>query len=177
MTTIGYIVGSISSTSINRAVFEAVKRNVPEGVELTEIAIKDLPFYSPDHDGGYPQVALDFKAAIEGADAVVVATPTYNDSFSGLVKNAVDWASRPWGQHSFNSKPTAVFGASISPHGGSRGAEALGAVLSFGEAKVLETPFNVQVTDATFDAEGDFADVEVRTAVRDLLTQLAGNAG
>ncbi len=176
MTTIGYIVGSISSTSINRAVFDAVRRNAPDGVEITEIPIADLPFYSPDHDAAYPQVALDFKAAIEGVDAVVVSTPTYNDSFSGVVKNAVDWASRPWGQHSFNSKPTAVFGASISPHGGSRGADALGAVLAFGEAKVLETTFTVQVTDATFDADGDFADAETRTAVRDLLTQLAGNA-
>jgi chromate reductase len=174
---IGYIVGSLSSASINRATFEAVRRTAPEGVEITEIEIKDLPMYSPDHDGDYPQVARDYKAAIEAADAVVVGTPTYNDSFSGYVKNAVDWASRPWGQHSFNARPVAVIGSSISPHGGAPGAEALKAVLAFGEAKVLETAFNVTVGEGTFTADGDFADEALRAEARELVTALAGHAG
>ena len=176
MTNIGVIIGSISSSSINRAAFEALCKNAPEGVELTEIEIKDLPMYSPDHDGDFPQVARSLKAAVEGADAIVVATPTYNDSFSGVVKNAVDWASRPWGQHSFKGKATAVASASIAPHGGTRGADALAAVLAFGEAKVLETQFNVFVGEDTFTADGDFADESRRAEARVFLAALAGNA-
>lgn len=176
MTKIGYIVGSISSTSINRAVFEAVRMNAPEGVEIVELPIKDLPFYSPDHDADFPQVARDFKAGIESADAVIVATPTYNNAFSGVVKNAVDWASRPWGQHSFNGKPTAVVGASIAPHGGTPGTESLAAVLAFGEAKVIESRLNVNVGEGTFTAEGDFVDEALRAEARDFLAQVAGNA-
>lgn len=176
-TKIGYIVGSLSSTSINRAVFEAVRRNAPEGVEITEIPIKDLPLYSQDHDADMPQVARDLKAAVEGADAVIVGTPTFNDSFSGVVKNAVDWASRPWGQHSFGGKPTAVASASIAPHGGRRGGDALHGVLAFGEAKVLETQLNVFVGEGTFAEDGDFADQTLRDEARAFVAALAANAG
>ena len=173
---IGYIIGSPSSTSINRAMFDAVKRNAPQGVEFTEIEIKDLPFYSPDHDGSYPEVATQFKAAIADADAVVVVTPTYNDSFSGYVKNAIDWASRPWGQHSFNGKVSAVAAASISPHGGRPGAEALAAVLAFGEAKVLEHQLRVSVAASTYDEDGNFADEALRAEAREFLEAIVGNA-
>lgn len=172
---IGYIVGSVSSTSINRAVFEAVKLNAPEGVEITEIPIKDLPIYSPDFDGDYPQIARDFKAAIEASDVMVVATPQYNDSFSGAVKNAIDWASRPWGQHSFNAKPTAVATASIAPHGGSKAGGFLAAVLEFGQAKVMETQFNVFVGEGTFAADGNFAADELKAEARDFIAAIAGN--
>lgn len=119
--------------------------------------------------------ARDFKAAITAAGAVVVATPTYNDSFSGVVKNAVDWASRPRGQHAFNGKVTGVAGASIAPHAGSRGTDALSAVLAFGEAKVFETAFNVFVTEETFDVDGNFADADLRTRAHDFLAALAAN--
>lgn len=175
-TKIGYIVGSVSSTSINRAVFQAAQLNTPEGVELVEIEIKDLPIYSPDFDGDYPQVARDLKAQIEAADAVIVATPQYNDSFSGAVKNAIDWASRPWGQHSFNGKATAVASASIAPHGGSKAGGFLAAVLEFGQAKVLETQFNVFVGEDTFTAEGDFASAERKAEARDFIAAVAANA-
>ena len=175
-TKIGYIVGSLSSTSINRALFEAVRRNAPEGVEITEIEIKDLPLYSQDHDADMPQVARELKAAVEASDAVIVGTPTFNDSFSGVVKNAVDWASRPWGQHSFGGKPTAVATASIAPHGGRRGGDALHAVLAFGEAKVLETQLNVHVGEGTFTEDGDFADQALRDEARAFVAALAGNA-
>lgn len=174
---IGYIVGSISSTSINRAVFEALKLNAPEGVEINEIEIKDLPLYSPDYDAEYPQVALDFKAAIEGSDAVIVSTPQYNDSFSGSVKNAIDWASRPWGQHSFNSKPTAVATASIAPHGGNKAGGFLAAVLEFGEAKVMENQINVFVNENVFAADGNFATEELKAEAREFMAAVAANAG
>lgn len=175
-TKIGYIVGSLSSTSINRAVFEAVRRNAPEGVEITEIEIKDLPLYSQDHDSDFPPVARDLKAAIAAADAVVVATPCFNDSFSGVVKNAIDWSSRPWGQHSFTGKPVAIATASIGPHGGRPAGDGLHGVLTFGEAKVLETQLNVFVGEVTFTPDGDFADEALRAEAREFIAALAGNA-
>jgi len=173
---IGYIVGSVSSTSINRAVFEASKLNAPEGVELFEIEIKDLPLYSPDFDNDYPEVARNFKSQIEGADAVIVATPQYNDSFSGVVKNAVDWASRPWGQHSFNAKPTAVATASIAPHGGAKAGGLLAAVLEFGQAKVVENQLNVFVGEGVFAEDGNFVSEDLKAEARDFLAAVAGNA-
>lgn len=177
MAKIGYIVGSVSSTSINRAVFEAAKLNAPVGVEIFEIEIKDLPIYSPDFDGDYPQVARDFKAAIEGADAVIVSTPQYNDSFSGVVKNAIDWSSRPWGQHSFNGKPAAIATASIAPHGGAKAGGFLAAVVEFGQAKVLETQLNVFVGEDTFAADGNFSSDELKAEARDFIAAVAANAG
>src|SRR5690606_23751508 len=112
--TIGYIVGSISSTSINRRLAKALEQLAPEGTTLVEIPIKDLPFYSPDLDAEFPQVATDFKQAIDDVDGVIIITPEYSRSIPGVLKNALDWSSRPYGQMSFNGKPTAVIGTSAS---------------------------------------------------------------
>lgn len=173
---IGYIIGSISSTSINRKVFEAMKLLVPEGVELIEIPIMDLPMYSPDWDAAYPQEALDFKSAIVEMDSVIVATPQYNDSFSGVLKNALDWASRPWGQHSFASKPVAVASASIGPHGGAKAAGYVAEILAFGGAKVLETQLSVFVNAQTFTDSGSFAQPDVASEAANFLTAVVTNA-
>lgn len=173
---IGYIVGSISSSSINRQVFEATKNLVPAGAELVEIAIADLPMYSPDWDAQYPQAALDFKAAIAGVDTVIVATPQYNDSLSGVLKNALDWASRPWGQHSFGNKPVAVASASIAPHGGAKAGGFVADILAFGEAKVLETQLNVFVNADTFDASGSFAQPALVAETSEFLNAVIANA-
>ncbi len=106
---------------------------------------------------------------------MIVATPQYNDSFSGAVKNAIDWASRPWGQHSFNAKPTAVATASIAPHGGSKAGGFLAAVLEFGQAKVMETQLNVFVGEGTFATDGNFAADELKAEARDFIAAIAGN--
>ena len=172
---IGYIVGSLSSTSINRAVFEAVKKNAPEGVEVTEIAIADLPHYSQDLEAEFPASARALKDAVEAADAVVVASPTFNNSFSSVAKNALDWSSRPWGQHSFNGKPVAVASASPSSHGGKPATDGLADILAFGEAKVLETAFNLTVGEGTFTAEGDFADEDAKARAKAMLAALVAN--
>jgi chromate reductase len=114
---IGYIVGSISSTSINRRLALALSHLAPEGVELVEIPIKDLPFYSPDADADYPAVAREFKQAIADVDGVIIVTPEYSRSIPGVLKNALDWSSRPYGEASLSRKPTAVIGTSGGPIG------------------------------------------------------------
>jgi len=109
---VGYFVGSLSSTSINRMLAKALVRVAPPELELTEIPIKDLPLYSQDYDADYPPVARAFKKAIADVDAVLFVTPEFNRSIPGGLKNAIDWASRPWGQNSFTRKPSGVIGTS-----------------------------------------------------------------
>lgn len=154
--TIGYIVGSISSTSINRRLARALERLAPEGTTLVEIPIKDLPFYSPDFDADYPQVARDFKQAIEGVDGVIIVTPEYSRSIPGVLKNALDWAARPWGQGSFNGKPTAVIGTSGGPIATAAAQQHLKAVLSHYNAPTLGQPEGyVQSTPGLFTDSGE----------------------
>src|SRR3989441_8479565 len=109
---VGYFVGSLSSTSINRLLAKALGRLAPPELVLTEIPIKDLPLYSPDFDADYPPVARALKQAIADVDAVLFVTPEYNRSIPGGLKNAIHWASRPYGQNSFRRKPSAVIGTS-----------------------------------------------------------------
>ena len=114
---VGYFVGSLSSTSINRVLSKALIRVAPDDLEFTEIPIGNLPLYSPDFDNDYPPEARALKASIAAVDAVLFVTPEYNRSIPGALKNAIDWASRPWGQNSFDHIPAAVIGASVGQIG------------------------------------------------------------
>lgn len=159
--TIGYIVGSISSTSINRRLAEALKRLAPEGTTLVEIPIKDLPFYSVDHDGNFPQAAEDFKQAIADVDGVIIVTPEYSRSIPGVLKNALDWASRPYGQNSFNGKPTAVIGTSGSGIATAAAQQHLKAILSHFNAPTLGQPEGyIQSTPGLFAENGEVTNDE-----------------
>ena len=128
---VGYFVGSLSSTSINRKLATALVKLAPNELELREIPIRDLPLYSQDYDDDYPPSALALKQSIAEADAVLFVTPEYNRSIPGGLKNAIDWASRPWGQNSFTRKPSAIIGASIGAIGTAVAQQSLRSVLSF----------------------------------------------
>jgi len=152
----GYIVGSISSTSLNRRLAKALANVAPEGVELVEIPIKDLPFYSPDYDADFPQVARDFKQAIAGVDGVVIVTPEYSRSIPGVLKNALDWAARPYGQGSFNGKPTAIIGTSGGPISTAAAQQHLRAILGHFNAPTLGQPEGyIQATPGLFTEDGE----------------------
>jgi len=137
---VGYFVGSLSSTSINRVLASALIRLAPDDLEFTEIPIRDLPLYSPDYDADYPAAAVALKHAIETSDAVLFVTPEYNRSIPGGLKNAIDWASRPWGQNSFDHIPAAVIGASIGQIGTAVAQQSLRGVLSFCNARQMTAP-------------------------------------
>ena len=159
--TIGYIVGSISSTSINRRLAKALERLAPEGTTLVEIPIKDLPFYSPDFDADYPQVARDFEQAIADADGVIIVTPEYSRSIPGVLKNALDWAARPWGQGSFDGKPTAVIGTSGGGVATAAAQQHLKAILSHYNAPTLGQPEGyIQSLPGLFTDEGEVTNDE-----------------
>ncbi len=128
---VGYFVGSLSASSINRLLAKALVRLAPAGLELSEIEIKDLPLYNRDHDDAYPPVARAFKDAIAGVEAVLFVTPEYNRSIPGALKNAIDWASRPYGKNAFTRKPSAVIGTSPGKIGTAIGQQHLRSILSF----------------------------------------------
>ncbi len=153
---IGYIVGSISSTSINRRLAKALEKVAPANVELVEIPIKDLPFYSPDYDSDYPQVARDFKKAIADVDGVVIVTPEYSRSIPGVLKNALDWSARPYGEASFAGKPTAVIGTSGGAISAAIAQQHLKTILSHYDAPTLGQPEGfIQSTPGLFAEDGE----------------------
>ena len=137
---VGYFVGSLSSTSINRILAKALVRVAPDDLEFTEIPIRDLPLYSQDYDADFPPEARALKQAISATDAVLFVTPEYNRSIPGGLKNAIDWASRPWGQNSFDHIPAAVIGASIGQIGTAVAQQSLRGVLSFCNARQMTAP-------------------------------------
>ena len=95
---VGYFVGSLAKGSINRTLSKALLRVAPQNMEFTEIPIGNLPLYSYDYDADYPPEGRALKEAIAGVDAVLFVSPEYNRSIPGALKNAIDWASRPWGR-------------------------------------------------------------------------------
>lgn len=138
--TVGYIIGSLSSTSINRILSRALIRLAPRDLEFVEIPIRDLPLYSPDYDDDFPAAAVTLKDNIAAVDAVLFVTPEYNRSIPGGLKNAIDWASRPRGRNSFDHIPAAVIGASPGSIGTAVGQQSLRAVLGFCNARQMTAP-------------------------------------
>jgi len=129
--TVGYLVGSLAKASINRKLALALTRLAPADLQLREIPIGDLPLYSYDYDKDYPPAGRALKDAIAGVDAVLFVTPEYNRSIPGALKNAIDWASRPWGSNSFARKPSAVIGTSPGKIGTAVGQQHLRSILAF----------------------------------------------
>ncbi|MGB3461343.1 MAG: NADPH-dependent FMN reductase [Rhodanobacter lindaniclasticus] len=136
---VGYIVGSLAKGSINRQLAHALARLAPPQLELVEIPIKDLPLYSYDYDADYPAVARAFKQAIAGVDGVLFVTPEYNRSIPGALKNAIDWASRPWGKNSFARKPSGIIGTSPGAIGTAVAQAQLRGMLCFCNSPLMNT--------------------------------------
>ena len=169
---IGYFVGSLASGSVNRTLSRALIRLAPDDLTFTEIPIRDLPLYSPDHDSDYPPEALALKEAIAASDAVLFVTPEYNRSIPGALKNAIDWASRPWGQNSFDHMPAAVCGASIGQIGTAVAQQSLRGVLSFCNARQMTAPeCYVHYTPEVFPESGEVTDESTRAFLTDFVTE------
>ncbi|RLP84053.1 NAD(P)H-dependent oxidoreductase [Mycetocola lacteus] len=152
---IGYIVGSLSANSINRKLALALKALAPANLEFVEVEIKDLPLYNHDLDGAYPAEAVALKDAINASDALLYVTPEYNRSIPGALKNAIDWASRPWGQNSLG-KPSAVVGASIGAVGTAVAQQHLKGILNFSDAALFNQPeVYLQFTEGLITETGE----------------------
>ncbi|MBV9831332.1 MAG: NAD(P)H-dependent oxidoreductase [Marmoricola sp.] len=167
---VGYFVGSLSSTSINRVLSRALIKLAPSDLQFTEIPIRDLALYSPDHDQAYPPEAVALKEAIDASDAVMFVTPEYNRSIPGALKNAIDWASRPWGKNSFHHMPAAVIGASPGQIGTAVGQQSLRAVLSFCNARQMTAPeAYIHATPGLFTDDGEVTDETTASFLADFM--------
>ena len=148
-------------------------------MEIVEFDLRGLPFYDGDVEAaGDPEAVADFKDAIRSADALLIATPEYNHGIPGVLKNAIDWASRPALASPLGGKPVAIFGASTGRGGTRRAQRQLREALVFPRAVVLDEP-EVLVPEAymRFDEDGRLVDEETRASIAELLDSLADVAG
>jgi chromate reductase len=169
---IGYFVGSLSSTSINRQLANALVRLAPKELTMSEIVIRDLPLYSQDYDADYPPVARAFKKAIADVDGVLFVTPEYNRSIPGGLKNAIDWASRPWGQNSFTRKPSGVIGASPGLIGTAVAQQSLRGVLCFCNSPLMnQVEAYIHFTPDLITAEGEVTNEKTAEFLRNYMSE------
>ena len=153
---IAVVVGSIRKDSYNRRFAEALARLAPAGVEFNFLRIDDLPHYDQDDDNDNAPEVKRFKAEVEAADGVLFVTPEYNRSFSGVLKNAIDQASRPYGQSKWMGKPAAIVSVSPSPLSASMAAQHLRNVVAALGMPTLNLPeMYIQWKDGLVDANGD----------------------
>ncbi|TPG05485.1 NADPH-dependent oxidoreductase [Rhodanobacter glycinis] len=137
---IAVFVGSLRVDSFNRRLARAVEKLAPAEFAFRHIQINDLPLYSQDFDAAYPAVATRLKKDVESADALLFVTPEYNRSVPGVLKNAIDIASRPWGTNSFAGKPGAVIGTSIGSTGSALAQQHLRNILAYLDVPMLAQP-------------------------------------
>ena len=170
------IAGSLRKGSYNRALLRAAQELAPEGMRI-EIwdGLRSIPPYDQDQDAaGAPESVLELKRAIAEADALLVATPEYNYSVPGVLKNAIDWASRPPAKSPLNGKPAAIMGATGGMSGTIRAQLALRQVLLFTNTPVVLKPqVTVPFCADKFDADLRLIDATTRDLVRQLLVALA----
>jgi len=153
---VGYLIGSLARESINRKLAGALIKLAPETLDFTEISFAELPLYSYDYDADFPPVARAFKEAIKAVDALLFVTPEYNRSIPGGLKNAIDWASRPYGTNSFTHKPSAVIGASPGAIGTAVAQQSLRSVLGFCNSPQMNAPeAYIHFTPGLIDDRGD----------------------
>ena len=169
---VGYFVGSLSTKSINRLLALALAGVAPPELQLTEIPFKDLPLYSPDLEANYPPAARALKDAIAAADAVLFVTPEYNRSIPGGLKNAIDWASRPYGQNSFSRKPSAVIGASPGAIGTAIAQQHLRSLLGYCNSPQMNSPeAYIQFTPGLITDDGEVTVESTREFLRDYMSE------
>jgi len=176
MTTIKVLglAGSLRRMSYNRGLLRAAQTLAPEGMVIDVFEVGEIPLYNEDvHQAGLPAPVDELRSRIRHADALLVATPEYNYSIPGVLKNAIDWASRP-PQQPFADKPVAIVGASAGLFGTTRAQHHLRQCFVFLDAHVLARP-EVMIPSAKekFDLQGDLVDEASRRFLAEQLVALA----
>ena len=154
---VAVLVGSLRKDSFNRRLARAVEKLAPGELAFEHIAIGALPLYDQDLDGNYPAPWKALKQQIQAADALLFVTPEYNRSVPGVLKNAIDIASRPYGTNAFAGKPGAVIGASIGSTGSALAQQHLRNTLAYLDVPLLGQPevFVQFKDDGPVDGEGN----------------------
>lgn len=164
------IVGSLRKDSFNKKLAEAVKKLAPAELETEIFDLKDIPLFNQDNELNLPPAVSEFKGKIEAADAILVVTPEYNYSFPGVLKNALDWASRPHGKNSFRGKPAGIIGASTSSLGSSRAVYQLRQVFVSLDTLTLSKPeIMIPAIHEKFSENGELTDEFTKEKLKDFL--------
>ena len=168
------IAGSLRKASYHTAALRAAQALVPEGATLESFDIEGIPGFNQDLEQSPPAKVAELKARVRAADAILFATPEYNYSVPGVLKNAIDWASRPYGDSAWSGKPVAVMGASIGTLGTARAQYHLRQSFVFLNMYPLNQP-EVMIAGAgeRFDAAGNLLDGKAKDLIRQLLESLA----
>ncbi|XPP27237.1 MAG: NADPH-dependent FMN reductase [Leucobacter sp.] len=172
--TVALIVGSASEPSLNRRFAAALTRLAPDAaLELRDVPITRLPFYGTQYDSDFPAEGRALKEAIESADGLLIVTPEYNRSIPGVLKNAIDWATRPGGKSSLTGKPTAVTGATKGAISTALAQGHLKSILASQGAPLVGPPeAYIRIGDDFFDGDGAIASERTREFLLGFLRQL-----
>jgi chromate reductase, NAD(P)H dehydrogenase (quinone) len=172
------IAGSLRSGSFNRLALKAAQELAPEGSRIDTFEIDGLPGFSQDEEGNPPEKVVELKQKIRSADAILIVTPEYNYSVPGVLKNAIDWASRPYGDSAWNGKPAAIMGASVGTLGTARAQYHLRQMFVFLNMYCVNQP-EVMIANAHkhFDEQGKLTDETAQKLIRKLLEELVKLTG
>ena len=175
------IAGSLRKQSYNKGALRAAQGLVPPGAKLEIFDIAGIPGFSQDEEKNPPARVVELKSRIRAAGAILLCTPEYNYSIPGVLKNAIDWASRPYGDSAWNGKPVAVMGASVGVIGTARAQYHLRQVFVFLDMHAVNQPEVMINASKSFDEQGNLTDQQTRDLIGKLLANLvkkaaAGNA-
>lgn len=166
--------GSLRKNSYNKAILRAATQLLPENAELEIFDLEGIPLFNEDLEGQVPEKVTAFKAKIKAADAILIATPEYNYSMPAPLKNALDWASRPNGDNSWDGKPLAIMGASMGRFATARCQYHLRQTCVILNMQVLNKPeVMVGQVQTLVDADGTLTDERTKGAIKNMLVSLA----
>jgi chromate reductase, NAD(P)H dehydrogenase (quinone) len=167
------IAGSLRRQSFNRALLRATQELAPEGSRIETFELDGIPSFNQDEEQNPPAKVVELKQRVRSADAILLVTPEYNYSVPGVLKNAIDWASRPYGDSAWNGKPVAVMGASVGTLGTARAQYHLRQMFVFLNMYAVNQP-EVMVANAHkhFDEQGKLTDETAKKLIRQLLEEL-----
>ena len=171
------IAGSLRKQSYNRGLLQVALEVVPADCKLEIFDLAGIPVYNQDEEMKPPSAVVNLKAKVRAADAILIATPEYNYSIPGVLKNALDWASRPYGDSAWDNKPVALMGASPALQGTSRAQYHLRQVFVYLNMHPLNRPeLMIASAQDKFDVNGKLTDPKVRQRIGDLLVALIAHA-
>ena len=167
------IAGSLRKASYNRGALRAALQLCPEGARIEVFELDGIPAFNQDEEKQPPQKVTEFKQKIKAADAILLVTPEYNYGLPGVLKNAIDWASRPYGDNAWNGKPVAIMSAAMSMGGGIRAQYQLRQCFVFLNMEAVVQPeVAINNVGERFDEQGNLKDETSKKLIRQLLQNL-----
>jgi chromate reductase, NAD(P)H dehydrogenase (quinone) len=167
------IAGSLRRQSFNRSLLRAAQQLTPADATIETFELDDIPGFNQDDESNPPAKVAELKQRVRSADAILFVTPEYNYSVPGVLKNAIDWASRPYGDSAWNGKPVAIMGATVGTIGTARAQYHLRQMFVFLNMYAVNQP-EVMISSAhkNFDADGKLTDETAQKLIRQLLEEL-----